>query len=153
MKDVTCVLSITRPCDSAHMVRVGVHFSACEIRMKGIVLVVDNERGIANAAAIVLEQQGYCALAAYRSAAAIKILSRVDVALILSDVNMPGVDGVELALEARKTCPGAKVLLMSGIETAETINQRPGCELCPFQVMAKPFDCGQLVDRIGELLH
>jgi DNA-binding NtrC family response regulator len=121
--------------------------------MEGIVLVVDDERVIADAAAMLLKQQGYCALAAYSAAEAIKMLSSIDVALILSDVNMPGVDGVELAQQARRTCPQAKVLLMSGIETTETISQRPGCEGCPFQVMAKPFDCGQLIDHIGKLLH
>ena len=57
---------------------------------------------------------------------------------------MPAVDGVELALGVRKTCPHAKILLMSGVETSQTISQNPGYEGCPFQVMAKPFDCGQL---------
>ena len=121
--------------------------------MEGIVLVVDDERGVADAAAMVLKREGYCALATYSAAEAIQILHKVDVALILSDVNMPGIDGVELALEAGKTCPRAKILLMSGNETSETIGQRLGCEGCPFQVMAKPFDCNQLLDRIGKLLH
>ena len=121
--------------------------------MDSIVLVVDDERGIADAAAMVLEQQGLCALAAYSADEAIKLLKTMDVALILSDVNMPGIDGVELALEARKVCPRTRILLMSGIETSETIKQRLGCESCPFQALAKPFVSQQLIDRIEKLIN
>lgn len=121
--------------------------------MEPIVLVVDDEPNIADVAARVLKQEGYCTLAAYSAAEAIDILKKFDVAMILSDVNMPEVDGVELALEARRTCPRAKVLLMSGIDTTETISERPDCEDCPFQVLAKPFDRRELVSRIRKLLH
>jgi DNA-binding response OmpR family regulator len=99
-----------------------------------------------------LAQRGYCALATYSAAEAIKMLRTIDVALILSDVNMPGIDGVELAMAAQEGCPRAKVLLMSGIETSETIRRRRGCEGCPFQVMAKPFDSRQLLDRVEKLI-
>ncbi|MGA7400200.1 MAG: response regulator [Candidatus Sulfotelmatobacter sp.] len=124
--------------------------------MNSIVLVVDDEPGVADVAALVLEQQGYCALAAYSAAEAIKILGNTDVALILSDVHMPGVDGVELAIAARKECPRIKVLLMSGSETSETIKGRQdcqGCKGCPFQVMSKPFERRELLDRVEKLLN
>lgn len=122
-------------------------------QMNQIVLVVDDERGIADAAAMVLEDRGYCALATYSAAEAIAILKKIDVALVLTDVNMPGIDGVDLALQAQHLCPRAKILLMSGGETSETIRRRPGCEGCPFQIMAKPFDSGQLLERIGNALN
>jgi two-component system, cell cycle response regulator CpdR len=121
--------------------------------MTQIVLVVDDERGIADAAAMVLETRGYCALATYSAAEAIAILSKIDVALILTDVNMPEVDGVDLALQAQEVCPRAKILLMSGGETSETIRRRHGCGGCPFQIMAKPFDSAQLIERIGKALN
>lgn len=121
--------------------------------MDSIVLVVDDERGIADAAAVILEEQGYCALAAYSATEAINILRKIDVALVISDVNMPGMDGVELALAARKVCPRTRVLLMSGIETPETISRRDECKGCPFQVMAKPFDSRQLIDHVCKLLN
>lgn len=122
------VLFITESCDNDHRVVMFNLISSCEGRMNSIVLVVDDERGIADAAAMVLEQKGLCALAAYSADEAIKLLKTMDVALILSDVNMPGIDGVELALEAQKVCPRTRVLLMSGIETSETIKHRLGCD-------------------------
>src|SRR5579864_8482890 len=113
-----------------------------------MILVGDDERGIADAAAMVLENEGYCALALYNAADAIAMLNKIEVALILSDVNMPEIDGIDLAVKARELCPRARILLMSGGETSETIGRRLGCEGCPFEIMAKPFCAAQLVDRI-----
>jgi DNA-binding NtrC family response regulator len=73
--------------------------------------------------------------------------------LILSDVNMPEVDGIDLALQARKLCPQTRILLMSGDPTSETIRQRQQCEGCMFEIMAKPFGARQLLDRIKGIVH
>ena len=121
--------------------------------MEAIVLVVDDEHVIADGAAMVLQARGYCALAVYSAEEAIRFLSTIDVALILSDVNMPGVDGLELAAEAKKVCPRAKILLMSGMETPATISQRQGCSGCPFQVIAKPFGVNELVEKVNSVLN
>jgi len=117
------------------------------------ILVVDDERSIADTAAMVLDREGYCALALYNAADAIALLRKLDVALMVSDVNMPEMDGINLAFKARELCPQMGILLMSGNETLETIKQRPGCEGCPFEIMAKPFGARQLVDRIKSVIH
>jgi len=121
--------------------------------MESTILVVDDERGVADAAATILKQEGYCALALYNAADAIAMLSKVDVALVLSDVNMPEIDGVDLAMEAQRLCPKTRVLLMSGYETPETIGQRKGCAGCPFQIMAKPFRMHQLLEKIRAMIE
>ena len=117
------------------------------------ILVVDDERSIADAAAMVLDRDGYCALALYSAAEAIAMLSKIDVALVLSDVNMPEIDGIDLALKARQLCHRTGILLMSGDETSETIRRRRGCEGCPFEIMAKPFGARQLLDRVKDMVH
>ncbi|MGB9236352.1 MAG: response regulator [Terriglobales bacterium] len=104
-----------------------------------IILVVDDEPSVADTAVMVLENEGYCALALYSAVDAIAMLNKIDPALILSDINMPEIDGVELALKARELCPRVRVLLMSGSESSETIGQRDSCKGCRFEVMAKPF--------------
>jgi DNA-binding NtrC family response regulator len=111
------------------------------------ILVVDDERSIADTAAMVLDREGYCALALYNAADAIALLSRLDVALMVSDINMPEMDGIDLALKARELCPRMGILLMSGNETLETIKRRPGCEGCPFEFIAKPFGARQLLGQ------
>lgn len=121
--------------------------------MSQTILVVDDERCIADAAATILENEGFCAVPLYRAAEAIATLRTMNVALILTDVNMPDIDGVELALEAQKVCPRTKVLLMSGAETTESVRQRTGCENCPFRIMAKPFGISELVNMVGDVLN
>jgi CheY-like chemotaxis protein len=122
-------------------------------KMGSMILVVDDERSIAKAAMMVLESQGYCALALYNAADAIAMLRTIDVALIVSDMNMPEIDGIDLALKVRELCPRTGILLMSGGETAETVRTRLGCEGCPFEIMAKPFGAQQLMDRIKRMVH
>lgn len=121
--------------------------------MGSMILVVDGERSIAEATAMVLESQGYCALALCSAADALAVLSTIDVSVIVSDVNMPQIDGVDLAMKARELCPRTGILLMSGSETSETIGKRLGCEECPFEVLAKPFGTQQLVEKINSIVH
>src|ERR1700758_918270 len=116
------------------------------------ILVVDDERSIADGAARALENQVFSSVPLYNGAAAISMLQTMNVALILSDVNMPEIDGVELALETRQRWPHTKVLLMSGAETSATISQRLGGEGCPFQIIAKPFGIRELLDAVDDVL-
>jgi DNA-binding NtrC family response regulator len=87
----------------------------------------------------VLDREGYCALALYRAAKAIALLGKIDVAPIVSDVKMPEIDGIDLALAARELCPRTGILLMSGDETLETIGKRRGSEDCPFRGHGQAF--------------
>ncbi|MGA3091388.1 MAG: response regulator [Terriglobales bacterium] len=120
---------------------------------ESMILVVDDHPGIADAAAMMLNREGYCALALYKAADAIEMLSKVDVALIVTDVNMPEMNGVDLALKTRELRPRTGILLMSGDDTAASIWHERGCEVCPFEVMAKPFRARQLLDRIKSIVH
>ena len=71
--------------------------------MNGLtILVVDDECSVADAAATVLDRDGYCALALYSAAEAVAMLSKIDAALILSDINMPEIAGIDLALKTRQ---------------------------------------------------
>jgi two-component system response regulator FlrC len=121
--------------------------------MESMILVVDDERSIANAAALVLENEGYCVLPLYCASDALALLSKLDVAVILSDVNMSEMDGMELAVRVRELCPRTGILLMSGDETTEIIRRREGCEGCAFEIMAKPFDARQLITKIKGLVY
>lgn len=117
--------------------------------MKDLILVVDDEQSIADVAALLLEAEGYCCRALYDGKEALPALHSADVSVIVSDINMPGVDGIELAAQARAHCPRAKVLLMSGCETSESVAQK-GCQGCEF--LAKPFGKRELLERVRSML-
>ena len=80
------------------------------------VLVVDDEPVIVQLVAMVLKQIGYAVLTASGGVEALMVYSsyHAKVDLVLTDVVLPGMNGVELANRIRALDPTVKVLLMSG---------------------------------------
>src|ERR1700733_962625 len=80
-----------------------------------IVLVVDDERVIADTLSIILKQSGFSVLTAYDGESALELATLVTPQLLLSDVMLGlGINGAELAIEITKAAPDCKVLLFSG---------------------------------------
>lgn len=79
-----------------------------------VVLVVDDERAVADSLVKILNRSGYAAQAAYDGESALEMALLVPPELLLTDVAMPGMGGVELAIAVQKAVPDCKVLLLSG---------------------------------------
>src|SRR3954465_11189791 len=79
-----------------------------------VVLVVDADPAEADSLVGLLKRAGYAAEAAYDGKTALEMGLLVPPELLLTDVAMPGMDGVELAIAVRKAVPDCKVLLLSG---------------------------------------
>jgi two-component system cell cycle response regulator CpdR len=70
--------------------------------------------------------------------------------LLLADIVMPGIDGIELASRAARIHPGLKVLFMTGFTAVERKTITGGGD--PGPVLSKPFHLGQLVQQIETIL-
>src|ERR1041385_4350217 len=83
---------------------------------QSVILVVDDEVMVRNVARIILEKQGYFILAAADGEEALQIARKFPGAidLVLSDINMPRIDGLQLMNKLLGERPGVKILLMSG---------------------------------------
>jgi DNA-binding NtrC family response regulator len=79
-----------------------------------LVLIVDDEVRIADTLAAILRQSGFRTMVAYDAESALKIAQATPPDLLLSDVVMTGMSGVDLALTVRQTMPKCKILLFSG---------------------------------------
>jgi CheY-like chemotaxis protein len=79
-----------------------------------IVFVVDDEAVIAQTLAIILNQAGFQASAFDHPEKAIAARAELAPALLITDVMMPGMTGIDLAIHFRKAQPECKVLLFSG---------------------------------------
>ncbi|PYQ26380.1 MAG: hypothetical protein DMF56_24820 [Acidobacteria bacterium] len=110
------------------------------------VLVVDDDAGIRESAALALEKVGHRVLRASDAASAMQLLRDRRVDVVVSDIYMPGDDGIALlqAIAARKDPP--RVILMTARGTIETtaLAQRAGA----FDYLAKPFELSELIDRV-----
>ncbi|HXJ35989.1 MAG TPA: sigma-54 dependent transcriptional regulator [Candidatus Eisenbacteria bacterium] len=81
------------------------------------ILIVDDEKNIRTHLASVVERAGYRALVAADGTDALRRLEREAVDLVLSDVRMPGLDGMTLLRELRSRRPEALVILMTAFAT------------------------------------
>ena len=79
-----------------------------------LVLIVDDEVRIADTLSAILKRSGFRTMVAYDGASALKITEATPPNLLLSDVVMPGLGGVDLALAVRQSIPACKILLFSG---------------------------------------
>ena len=116
------------------------------------VLVVDDEKNIRAHLATYLRGQGHRVVQAADAAEAVRALDAEDVSLVLSDVRMPGMDGLALLRELRRRRPDAQVVLMTAYATvADAVEaMKQGA----FHYLTKPFaldEVGLLVARALEL--
>jgi len=112
------------------------------------VLVVDDNDDVRQVAILALGLSGHRTLAASDGLEALMVYSscRCNIDLVLTDIDMPQMNGIDLASRVRALDPDRKILLMSGCCTADT----EGARRYPF--VAKPFLPHQLNAAINALL-
>jgi CheY-like chemotaxis protein len=114
------------------------------------VLVVDDQRLIVDTIAEILEGAGFDVIPVYDPWEALEAAARFQPDHLLTDVLMPRMNGVELAIAVRKMYPAVKILLFSGQAGISEIlldGQRRGYE---FELIAKPVHPLKLVERLKE---
>lgn len=114
------------------------------------VLVVDDQKLIADTIADILTNAGFHAIPAYDGMSALEAAERFKPDYLLSDVLMPRMNGVQLAIAIRQAHPAARILLFSGqAGTAEILLEarKQGYE---FELLAKPIHPLKLIERLKE---
>jgi CheY-like chemotaxis protein len=82
--------------------------------VKPRVLVADDEQVIANTLAIILNQAGFDARAVFSGEKAVEAIESFQPDMLISDVIMTGMTGIEAAIITRSRLPNCKILLFSG---------------------------------------
>lgn len=114
------------------------------------VLVVDDQKLIADTIAEILSNAGFESLAAYDGWEALEVAGRFHPDWLLSDVLMPRMNGVELAIALQQKDPRITILLFSGqVGISEILleGQRRGYE---FELLAKPIHPLKLIERLKQ---
>lgn len=98
-----------------------------------------------------LERAGYAVSAVDRGTAAIPLLESERFDLLLTDIVMPEMDGIELARRAAEMVPGLRVMFITGFAA---VTLKAGREMPNARVLSKPFHLRDLVaevDRVFEM--
>jgi CheY-like chemotaxis protein len=114
------------------------------------VLVVDDERVIADTLAIILNQHGFDASAVYTGSQAVEKARDVSPDLIISDVIMPDMNGIEAAIHIRRFLPGCKILLFSGQAATADLLETARAQGHEFEILAKPVHPADLLAKLKE---
>jgi DNA-binding NtrC family response regulator len=116
------------------------------------ILVVDDDMSIRLVASEALRQHGYQVLSASSSREALELLRQFEgtVHLLLTDVNLPGMSGGELAEEVASLRPGTRVLFMSGYSAGAALHDSVRESGVAF--LAKPFVPDVLLRRVKAVL-
>lgn len=120
--------------------------------MKRDILVVDDEIGALTLIGIMLERGGFNVLKARDAKAALAVLDENNPDLIILDVMMPGMDGIELCqvIRAREDTSKTPVLILSARGDAESIIR--GIEAGANDYLPKPILHHDLVSRVRSML-
>ncbi len=118
------------------------------VNQKPRVLVVDDERVIADTLAIILNQHGYEAIAVYTGTAAVEQARTVHPDLVISDVIMPDMNGIEAAINIRKFLPTCKILLFSGQAATADLLESARAQGHEFEILAKPVHPQDLLSKL-----
>lgn len=111
---------------------------------------VDDERTIADTLAVILNQRGYEASIAYDGTEAIEAARRFQPDLIISDVVMPDMNGIEVAIRIHEFLPDSKILLFSGQATTTDLLDDARKNGHEFDCVPKPLHPKELLLKIEE---
>ncbi len=112
------------------------------------VLVADDEQVIANTLAIILNQAGFEARAVYSGENAIETIEAFQPNMLISDVIMTGMTGIEAAIQIREKLPTCKILLFSGQAATADLLEKARSQGHEFEILAKPVHPTDLLAKL-----
>ena len=112
------------------------------------VLIVDDEHIIADTLAVILRKAGYQTTTAYNGTEALQKAIELEPDMVITDVMMPDVSGIDTAVQIKAILPNCKVLLFSGQAASADLlakSRRDGHE---FDLLSKPIHPQDLINRL-----
>jgi CheY-like chemotaxis protein len=114
------------------------------------IIVVDDEPIIADTLVNILEGEGHHALAVSHGESAIKWAQMVLADAVISDVIMPGMDGIETAKAIMKVLPKCRIILFSGQAASVDLLAKARAEGYVFEVLPKPINPDKLLEKLKD---
>jgi CheY-like chemotaxis protein len=116
------------------------------------ILVVDDQSAIADTVVKILNLSGYAAIAAYDGDDALEVALLQPPEMLITDVVMPGMNGIELAVTIKRIYPDCKILLFSGQASTSDLMGTARRDGHHFTLLNKPVPPEDLLARVAEQL-
>jgi len=120
------------------------------LQPKKTVLVVDDDPNVIEVVVECLESGGYLVLASVNGTQALEILDKSNVDLVIVDLGLPDIDGLELT-RSIKTKSRAGIIILSG--RTDTTDKVVGLEIGADDYLTKPFELRELLARVRSVLR
>lgn len=116
------------------------------IQQKTSILILDDEPIVSKRLQPALEKKGYEVESFYQSSDAMKRIHERNFDIVITDLKMEGVDGMQFLSEVKERSPATEVIVITGFATMETAKEsmRKGV----FDFLAKPFKLGEIQEVI-----
>jgi len=102
------------------------------------ILIVDDESVIADSLALIFHASGFEARAVYSGERAVELAPLFEPDVLISDVVMRGITGIEVAIHVRQLLPACRVLLFSGQAATSDLVQAADTKGYRFDILTKP---------------
>ncbi len=114
------------------------------------ILMVEDEEGVRESLKLILNDH-YNLIVAHDGEQCMEILKYAkDVGLVLMDIKMPKMNGLELLKEVKSQYPHLKVIMITGYKSAETANE--AIRLGAVGYIVKPFKAEEILKAVGKLM-
>ena len=115
------------------------------------ILVVEDELDVSELIVEVLERAGYCATSAAEGYRALDLLAERRFDLMITDLRMPGMNGVELVERSRVLSPDVDVMVLTAHATLDSAIRT--LKMGAHDYVTKPFDVHDLTEKVGFCLN
>ncbi|MBI9091700.1 MAG: response regulator [Desulfobacterium sp.] len=117
-----------------------------------LVLLIEDEISIRNSLTIFLEDYGFDTQEAEDGKDGLAMIQAIDPDIVLCDLRMPGMDGMEVLATVQQIRPGLPVIIISGTSLGEEIEE--AIKMGAFAYIVKPIvDLTELLDKIQQALE
>lgn len=122
-------------------------------QQSGTILVVDDERLIADTLTAILEEHGFIAFTAYSGEEGLEVALKVHPDVVLTDVVMTGITGIELGVRVTQALENVRIVLLSGQASTADLMQQAAGNGHRFELLAKPIHPEELVAKLRQSLR
>jgi DNA-binding response OmpR family regulator len=116
------------------------------------VLVIDDNPDMRRTMQMLLETEGFAVSVAADGEEALRLQRELPAAVVITDIFMPGKEGIETIFELRKEFPQTKIIVISGGSRAKGDYFGVARELGAVKTFKKPFEPRELIDAVRELI-